>query len=226
MATVAPHPAINKILDFWFSLPVLDWFSDKHDDYITKNFGALVEKAINTDELDGWTETPSGSLALVLLLDQFTRNIYREGKHPNPGLSWAGDKKALSIASEAVAKGWDKAVQQEFAASEGFGYSHRNFFYLPFEHAENLECQIASCALAEAMQLEVENKRLQKLASGEQETEQDKACAMQATRTLQFALKHRDCIAAIGRFPKRNEPLGRQSTHAEKRWLEEKPEGF
>ncbi|GAM91556.1 hypothetical protein ANO11243_096080 [Dothideomycetidae sp. 11243] len=220
-------PAIRKVPDFWFSLPPEDWFSDKQDKYIIDNFSSYVDKARLTDELDGtWTSTPSGSLALVLLLDQFTRNIYRPGNHPEPGLSWSCDKKALKVATNAIAKGWDRKVQQEHSSQRGRGYIHRRFLYLPFMHAEDMQSQTACCALCENLALELEVEYLQKQARGEEETKEDEAFRKRMRGDVAFAERHRDCVAMHGRFPKRNEPLGRESTEAEKKFLEENPDGF
>lgn len=222
-------PAIKDVVDFWFSLANTDWFQDsaKHDKTITQRFGALVEKARLTDELDElWASTPSGALALILLLDQFTRNVFRPGNHPNPGLSWSGDAKALRIAAQSIAKGFDRQVQEEYASHRDFGFSHREFFYLPFMHAEDISSQTASVALFQVLSLEFEINRLEKKVRGEQETDQEKALREQMKLAVAFAAKHRDCIAAVGRFPKRNEPLGRDHTEADKKWLEEHPDGF
>ncbi|GAM89486.1 hypothetical protein ANO11243_075250 [Dothideomycetidae sp. 11243] len=197
-------PTIAKILDFWFGLPTQEWFGDKHDEYITKNFAKLVDKARLTAELDEeWTRTPSGSLALILLLDQFTRNIFRPKSHPDPALSWSGDSKAHELALRAISKGWDIEIMKQNATHANRGYSHRTFFYLPLMHAEDMTSQIACCALSQNMAHELET------AYG-----------------LTFAIRHRDCIAAFGRFPGRNESLGRSSTEEEKRFLESHPEGF
>lgn len=222
-------PTIKEVLDFWFALQPNQWFmeSEQFDEPITQRFGHLVDKARLTDELDAtWLTTPSGSLAMIILLDQFTRNIFRPGVHPNPGLSWSGDAKALRIAAQSIAKGYDKAVQTEYSSHVSKGAHHRYFFYMPFMHAEDLTSQIASCALFSNMKHEAEAHRLCKQLTGEEETEQEKQLGQWLDMAVPFAEKHRDCVAQIGRFPKRNEPLGRASTEAEKRYLEEHPAGF
>lgn len=230
MATTAPNhdQDIKDVLDFWFGQTPKQWFgSSEHDEYITSRFGPLVEKARLTDELDQhWLSTPSGSLAMIILLDQFTRNIFRPGNHPEPGLSWSGDAKALQIASESIAKGYDLQVQKEFASGPMQGQAHRYFFYMPFMHAEDLPSQVASCALFEVMQKEGQIAALQRKMEGKEDTEEDKAMIDWMNTAVPFATKHRDCVAAVGRFPKRNEPLGREHTEKEKKWLEEHPHGF
>jgi len=230
MTSTNPSDAsIQDVLDFWFGLQPSDWFQDSHklDKPITQRFGDLVEKARLTNELDSvWLDSPSGSLAMIILLDQFTRNIYRAGNHPNPGLSWSGDAKALRIATQSIAKGYDKAIQQEYIAHDSKGVHHRYFFYMPFMHAEDLTSQIASCAFFENLRHEVEVNRLRKQLAGDEETEADKQLRKTLDMAVPFAERHRDCVAELGRFPKRNEPLGRNSTDEERKYLEEHPAGF
>lgn len=224
-----PDPAITEILDFWFSLAPSLWFQDSAqlDKPITSRFGHLVERARLTDELDAtWLSTPSGSLALIILLDQFTRNIFRPGNHPNPGLSWSGDAKALRIATQSIAKGFDRQIQSEFASHPKAGFTHRYFFYMPFMHAEDPVAQVASCALFENLKRECEISGLQKRLAGEEETEAEKELRQWMQMAVPFAIQHRDCIAAMGRFPKRNKPLGREESEAERKWLEEHPNGI
>lgn len=223
--------AINEILDFWFEeLSFGDWFEDsgKHDQTITARFKHLVEQARETTELDTtWLSTPSGSLAMIILLDQFSRNIYRVGNHPDPGLSFSGDFKALNIASQSIAKGFDRDIQKEFASSAHQGRAQRYFFYMPFMHAENLPSQIAAVSLAQNMAGELEAARLEKQVRGEEETETEKFFReWLITQSIPFGVAHRSCVAQLGRFPKRNEPLGRDHTAEEVRFLEEHPLGF
>lgn len=230
MSTISsPDPAIAEILDYWFSMTNKEWFQGgaDQDKTIIDRFAPLVEKARLTDELDAtWLSTASGSLAMIILLDQFTRNIFRVGNHPEPGLSWSGDAKAQRIAVESIAKGFDKQVQQEYASSNMAGAAHRYFFYMPFMHAEDMISQIASCALFDGMKHECEVAKMQRQLEGKEETEQEKALQAWMEMAVPFAIKHRDCVAANGRFPKRNEPLRRETTEAEKRYLEEHPHGF
>jgi len=228
-STSFPNPAIKEVLDFWFGLEPKQWFQESQqlDKPIAERFGHLVDKARLTDELDStWLSSASGSLAMIILLDQFTRNIFRVGNHPNPGLSWSGDAKAVRIAGQSIAKGYDKAVQEEYSSHSAGGAHHRYFFYMPYMHAEDLTSQVASCALFANMKHEVEADRLRKQLAGEQETEQRKQLSKWLDMAVSFAEKHRDCVAEIGRFPKRNGPLERDTTEAEKRYLKEHPDGF
>ena len=108
------------------------WFtkSDAVDREIAHQFGDHVEEA-KAGELDHWAQTAEGTLALLIVLDQFTRNIWR-GKPE----SFSGDEKALALAKLALSEGRDAQV-----ASVA-----RMFFYLPLEHAEDMACQNASVA--------------------------------------------------------------------------------
>ena len=228
-STNSTDPAIQEVLDFWFGGDPRRWFqgSEDFDKQITERFGHMVEKARLTDELDSpWLATPSGSLAMIILLDQFTRNIFRPGSHPDPGLSWSGDAKALRIAAQSIAKDFDKAIEQEPGSLESMRFFLRYFFYMPFMHAEDLNSQIASCALFETLKQEHEVRMLRKQLTGWEETEADKQITTMMDMAVPFAVKHRDCVARIGRFPKRNEPLGRQTTEEERKFLEEHPHGF
>lgn len=224
-------PAIPEILNFWFeTLQFTDWFQDsaKHDTTIINRFGNLVEKARTTTDLDEtWTSTPSGSLAMIILLDQFSRNIYREGNHPDPGLSFSGDAKALRIASQSIVKGFDIAIQAEKSSTKSLGVTYRYFFYMPFMHAEDLSSQIAAVTLAQNLGHEREVVALKKRVDGGMETEVEKGLReWLVEQSVPFARRHMECVALLGRFPKRNGPLGRTETEEERKFLEENPAGF
>jgi uncharacterized protein (DUF924 family) len=103
------------------------WFraGAQTDATIRERFGNLVERALS-GELDSWTKSDPGLIALVLLLDQFTRNIYRDTPR-----AFAGDPQALSLASSAI------AARRHLALPA----IHRVFLYLPLEHSEDLATQ-------------------------------------------------------------------------------------
>jgi uncharacterized protein (DUF924 family) len=148
------HRCIAQILDFWFG--ELDdngmcdparnklWFqsSAAGDSYIRENFGPAVSQALKGD-LDHWADQDEGLVALVLLLDQFTRNIHRD----TPA-AFSGDPAALALATTAC----------ESRRHESLPAIHRVFLYIPFEHSENLDSQhagiecfdglLSSCATA------------------------------------------------------------------------------
>ncbi|WP_279246699.1 DUF924 family protein [Candidatus Litorirhabdus singularis] len=135
--------SINEILEYWFGQ--LDpmgmavapqqqlWFksSSTTDDYIRDHFLNLIEAALK-DELTVWRDTLPGSVALVLLLDQFTRNVFRATPK-----SFSGDLLALKICRRLVSSGQHLKLP----------LSHRVFIYIPYEHSESLSVQDEGVAL-------------------------------------------------------------------------------
>lgn len=121
--TVSP----NDILKFWTESGPEKWWSkdDRFDAEIRQHFGDTLKSA-ERGELDDWQTSPDGTLALLLVLDQFSRNLNR-----NSALAYANDPKALSIAEEAINRGDDKKMREKI----------RIFAYLPFMHSENLQHQ-------------------------------------------------------------------------------------
>jgi uncharacterized protein (DUF924 family) len=118
----------QDVLDFWFSERAKkSWFerSDAFDDECRTRLGDAAAAAKSGD-LDSWTATAEGALALVILLDQIPRNIFRGTPD-----AFASDDKALSLAKAAIGKGFDTATPSD----------RRNFLYLPFQHSERLEDQ-------------------------------------------------------------------------------------
>ncbi|WP_372861011.1 DUF924 family protein [Pseudoalteromonas sp.] len=114
----------NKIIDFWFTeLEPKQWWQkdDGLDAQIKTRFGELHHQA-SVNELFGWRESAIGSLAEIIVLDQFSRNIYRE----KPA-AFACDALALALAQAAIAKGFDKELTDE----------QRVFLYMPFMHSES-----------------------------------------------------------------------------------------
>ena len=129
------HP--NDILGFWRNAGPEKWFKKQvaFDEAIRLKFEP-VHHAAARGEYDAWTGTADGALALLILLDQFPRNLYR-----NSGHAFATDPKARAIARAAVEAGFDRDVEPEL----------RNFFHLPFAHSEDLADQdfgLALCAEA------------------------------------------------------------------------------
>jgi uncharacterized protein (DUF924 family) len=140
---------VQEVLAFWFGdpgspergKPRAQWFrkDDAFDDEIRRRFGEAVEVAL-AGGLGEWCTNAEGSLARILLLDQFTRNIFR-----GTARAFAGDQRALATAEEAVARGFDR----ELTARE------RWFMYMPFEHAENVKAQHRSLQLFGALAQEL-----------------------------------------------------------------------
>ena len=123
----------KEILDFWFSQTARSkWFAKDpaFDSKITQKFLSTYQLAKQQD-LD-WPESPESYLALVILFDQFPRNIFR-----NKPEAFATDSMARDIAKKAIAKGFDSQLSDE----------HRKFFYMPFMHSEKLSEQEYSVEL-------------------------------------------------------------------------------
>ena len=131
----------NEILEFWFGNPEdpdygkprKSWFAKEpeFDEEIRRRFLTDYEKAAG-GHLDEWKDSPFECLALILLLDQFPRNIFRETPQ-----AFATDWEALSTSHQAIAQGYDRKLLNV----------QRWFVYLPFEHSENIEHQRQSVKL-------------------------------------------------------------------------------
>jgi uncharacterized protein (DUF924 family) len=150
---MAAQPA--DILDFWRAAGPRRWFekSDAFDAAIRLRFEPTHHAAAR-GEYDRWIERADGALALVILLDQFPRNLFRGSAH-----SYATDPLARRIASEALARGHDKRLESAL----------RPFIYLPFEHSEDLADQDRSVALCETMKAETGDEGFLKWAIGHRE---------------------------------------------------------
>jgi len=181
-------PSIRDVLDFWF-LPLDDpghgkprevWWDapPAFDADIRDRFGAAFDRAVE-GALDHWRRSPEGALALILLCDQFPRNMHRKTAR-----AFAGDAKALETARLAVARSYPAA----------FNATMRVFFYVPFQHSEALSDQELGCALFAAFEDE---------------------------ELMKHALEHRDVIIRFGRFPHRNDVLGRACTQDELDYLKD-----
>lgn len=170
-----------SVLEFWFGAGAADaprevWFrkDPAFDDEIRRRFGGLVEDAL-AGRLDHWESAgPESALALVIVLDQFTRNLFRDTLR-----MFAGDDRALAIARRLVDSGADRRLTPV----------QRWFAYMPFEHAESLAEQERAVALFDEL-------RAYPASAG----------------AYDWAVRHRDVIRRFGRFPHRNEILGREST--------------
>jgi uncharacterized protein (DUF924 family) len=176
----------QEVFDFWFEECGRDqWFkaTTELDRDIRKRFRD-THLALSRDVSEEWRATPHSRLAAVIVLDQFPRNIYR-----TTPLAFATDGLALREAKLAVEAGADQQVSPEC----------RTFFYMPFEHCEDLAEQDRAVALFRAL--------------GDEEY-------------IDYALRHHKVIAAHGRFPHRNAIVGRQSTVAELEYLAQPGAGF
>jgi len=138
-------PLAVAILDFWLGQPGSAergdgrdaWFrkDPAFDDAIRQRFGDAVNIAV-AGGFGEWCNAAGGALARVLLLDQFTRNIFRDTPR-----AFAGDARALATAEDAIARGLDREL-------EPYG---RWFLYMPFEHAEDVAAQRRSLELFGAL---------------------------------------------------------------------------
>ena len=168
-----------EVVRFWRLAGMRAWFNggEAFDRQCEALFLAAHLAAARREHED-WLDSAEGALALLLLLDQIPRNVFRGSGH-----AFASDGLARHYAERALAAGHDAAFEPELRA----------FFYLPFEHSEDLADQQRSVALFEVL--------------GNQ------------TYT-QYALEHRRVIERFGRFPHRNRALGRTSTADEQAWLD------
>jgi uncharacterized protein (DUF924 family) len=133
-----------QVLDFWFagdpSQRRAAWFQkDEAFDAACALFAPAAEAA-RAGAFDHWAETKEGALALLILLDQFSRNLHR-----GSALAFAADARARAVASAAIARGFDRALTPV----------QRMFVYLPFEHSEDLADQDRSVALFETLRAEL-----------------------------------------------------------------------
>jgi uncharacterized protein (DUF924 family) len=172
-------PRPQDVLAFWRAAGPPKWFGKDaaFDREIAACFLATHEAGA-AGRLSDWEATPAGALALLILLDQFPRNMFRGSAR-----AFATDPLARAVAERAIAQGFDA-----HAAS-----AERMFFYLPFEHSENLADQERSLALSR------------------------RAGGGKADR---YAEIHADIIRRFGRFPHRNAVLGRATTPEEQAFLD------
>jgi len=198
---------IKKIVHFWFGdlkkneVPGDDkqkswWMKDaEFDKRIKDNFGNDLKKAINGD-LDDWKTSPEGSLALIILLDQFSRNIHRDTIK-----AFSQDDKSIEICLEGIEKGFDKKLHPV----------QRIFFYIPLMHSEDIDMQ---------------EKSLKYFSGLVKEYKESESVADVVSNSYKFAVKHYDIIKRFGRYPHRNEILGRESTPEEIEFLNQPGSSF
>lgn len=176
----------KEVVEFWCELLEPEhWFSPPPtlDAHIRTRYAA-THLALARHVPDSWRESPDARLAAIIVLDQFPRNMYR-----NTPMAFSTDWIALREARLALAAGADTKV----------AYTRRHFFYLPFEHSEDIGDQERSVGLFKAL----------------------------ADRNyLDYALRHHAVIRDYGRFPHRNAVLGRESTSEELDFLSLPGSGF
>ena len=169
----------QEVVRFWREAGPERWFKKDaaFDAQIRRRFYDTYEAAV-AGKLKTWEETAEGALGLLILLDQFPRNLFR-----NDPRAFATDQLALAVTAGALIKGFDAQVSPDM----------RGFFYLPFQHSEDLADQERGEALYRA--------------AGDADG-------------LKWATIHADIIRKFGRFPHRNAALGRVNTSAEETYLQ------
>ena len=161
-------------------------FDAATDTLISDRFGALIGAAI-AGSYRTWENQALSRLALIVVLDQFTRNIFR-----GRAGAFDGDARALRLALDAIDRSMDREVDP----------IARGFFYLPLQHAEDLAIQERSVRVAERLDAEC-RAAFEDFSGG----------------LAPYAREHREIVARFGRFPHRNEALGRESTVKELAYL-------
>jgi len=176
----------KEIVKFWFEdCEEKQWFEkdEAFDALIRERFGSVYEQAMAGTH-DHWEDEPESCIALVVLLDQFPRNMFRGSAR-----MYEADAKVLAVAKRAVDTGLHLKMDQ----------AQRRFLYLPFEHSEDLD---------------------------DQNTCMELMAALDDERSLEYARKHLVIIERFGRFPHRNDILGRPSTPEETEFLKEPDSSF
>ncbi len=174
----------NKVIDFWFhEIDQSFWWKKdlSFDAKISKRFGDWHEAAKKC-ELSHWRKVSLGALSEIIILDQFSRNMFRGRPE-----AFAQDPMALALSQVAIEKGQDKEVDTAM----------RSFFYMPFMHSESKEIHRQAIILFQ-----------------------------KAPANLGFEKKHQDIIERFGRYPHRNEILGRKSTQEEIDFLKQPGSSF
>jgi uncharacterized protein (DUF924 family) len=176
----------QEVLDFWFVESGPDkWFEkdEAFDHAVRERFWSVYRRAYDGD-LSGWIETPEGCLALVIVLDQFPRNMFR-----GDARAFATDPHARILLQYALDQEFDQALKAR----------QKQFLYMPLQHSEKPEDQALSVRLNATL--------------GDEEV-------------LKYANAHKDIIDRFGRFPHRNEILGRETTHDEAEFLKQPGSSF
>ncbi|MBO6542658.1 MAG: DUF924 domain-containing protein [Alphaproteobacteria bacterium] len=173
--------AASEIVAFWLQAGPAKWFEKDpaFDETIRARFLTYVEAALG-GQLGEWMESDQGALALVLVLDQFTRNIWREDAR-----AFSGDEIALACAQDAIGQGVDLRLSEV----------ERRWLYMPFMHSERLEAQKAGMVYF--------------------------STRLDDPNTLAYAQLHLDIVERFGRFPHRNQLLGRETSEAEQAFLDD-----
>lgn len=163
------------------------------DRHIRETFAPHIPLAI-AGEFDAWQKSPKSAVALIILMDQFSRNAFRDSPQ-----MYAADPKALSVSLALIETRADRALHP----------IERMFVYLPLEHSEDVVYQDRCVELAQELADDVSD-----------------AAREGYLGFLNYALKHREIVARFGRFPHRNEILGRENTDEESQFLTQPGSSF
>ena len=170
------------------------WSKDSAFDQEIRDRFLGTYKNVVSRSLEGWLTEPKSRLAYIIVLDQFSRNMFR-----NTAEMYAADEQA----QQAVLSGLEQEVERNYACDE------RAFFYMPLMHAEQLTLQNRCVELFGQLRQESHASNRQYL-----------------DRVYGFAVQHRDIVERFGRFPHRNELLGRDSTPVEVEFLKQPGSSF
>lgn len=178
------EPTAQDVVSFWRDAGYARWF-ERDDGFDARCRAGFLEAHFRAAcrAHDDWMQQGEvGALALLILLDQIPRNVFRGSAH-----AYATDPLARAFATRAVARGDDRRIDPALRA----------FFYLPFEHSESLDDQRRSVELHRTLPVSAD-----------------------VPDPAQWALQHLQIIERFGRFPHRNQALGRQSTPEEQAYLD------
>lgn len=175
----------EEILHFWFNeLTPTDWYNSTEVDQLIRQRFTHIHRQATAGECVQWRETIHGRLAEIIVLDQFSRNLYRQSAQ-----AFAYDGMALVLAQEALqAPDLPELTKEELA-----------FLYMPFMHSESLMIHNKAMILFDQPELET---------------------------NFEYEKKHYAIIKRFGRYPHRNEALGRCSTAEELAFLQEPDSSF
>jgi len=176
---------LEEIHQFWFNdIDPDQWrrFDPAFDDLLKERFLPVLQQAA-AGELSAWRDTGKGRLAEIIILDQFSRNIYRDSL-----MAFAQDGMALVLTQEAITSGTLSELNE----------AERNFFLMPYMHSESRVIHVQAEALFKQY----------------------------APARYQAELKHKIIIDRFGRYPHRNQILGRVSTQKEIEFLKLPGSGF
>ena len=197
----------EEVLDFWFGKiesssyaikgdKIGSWFtkSKQFDDLINLKFGPFMKDALGRKAFDEWKSTPKGMLALIIVADQFSRNVYRNKK----GM-FASDSYALELCKEGIKKGYDGTL---FRAHPVLAM----FFYMPLMHSENYEDHKVLMQKSKGCASAVDEKH----------PHHDMIANIWPSHIAQ----HAEVIKECGRYPQRNHILGRKTSPKEQEMIE------